>query len=58
MAEPRRIELTTVEPIAPEKEEKKEQITFRFSLTLTDSTERTCPEFSYTELLKNALVSA
>lgn len=54
--EPRRIELTPVD--ASDKEKKKEKLgkTVRFNLTLTESSEATCPEFSYAELLKNAYV--
>lgn len=55
--EPKRLELMTVGPVNEEKEGKKRIPTFRFNLTLTESTDRICPEFSYTELIKNALVS-
>ncbi|XP_077984598.1 uncharacterized protein LOC144439201 [Glandiceps talaboti] len=55
MAEPRRI-IPISAPTADQKEKtKKGEPTIRFSLTLTESTERTCPEFSYGELVKNAL---
>ena len=57
MEVPRRIELMPVAPIQ-KKETKKETVpTVRFNLDLTEPTEKTCPEFSYEELLRNALVS-
>ena len=55
--EVKRVELMQVEPAAQSKKDKKVLPTFRFNLTLTESTDKTCPEFSYTELMKNALVS-
>ncbi len=58
MAEPRRLEFTTIAPTQkPKKEVPCAPASQRFTLTLTDSTETTCPEFSYTELVKNAVVS-
>ena len=61
MGEPRRIELMpvdTVEEPKPEKKKaKKRAPTLRFDLALTESTERICPEFSYVELYKKAVVS-
>ena len=58
MVEPRRIDLTTLE--APNKDDKKDKQrpTLRFNLALTESNDKTCPEFSYVELLKNTLVSS
>ncbi|XP_070554503.1 ubinuclein-1-like isoform X2 [Ptychodera flava] len=55
MAEPRRIIPVSAEPTDNKEKTKKVDPTLRFSLTLTDSTEKTCPEFSYGELVKNAL---
>ncbi len=56
MEVPRRIELMPVAPV-PKKETKKTPQTIRFTLDLSESTDKTCPEFSYEELLRNALVS-
>ena len=55
--EAKRVELMPVAPATQPKKDKKVLPTFRFNLTLTESTDKTCPEFSYTELMKNALVS-
>ena len=55
--EPRRIELLPVVPQEKEKEKNKPTRTVRLKLTLTESCDTTCPEFSYTELVKNATVS-
>ena len=57
MAEPRRIELMPAEPPKPTTKKEKRTPAFRFRLSLTESTDKTCPEFSYAELLKNVLVS-
>ena len=57
MAEPRRIELKPATGFEKPKQEEKTAPTFRFTLSLSESTEKNCPEFSYVELLKNALVS-
>lgn len=56
--EPKRVELVSVGTINEEKKPKKRIPTLRFNLTLTDSTDKTCPEFSYSDLVKNALVSS
>ena len=55
--EPRRIELTTVTPKEDVEDEKKSPPSLRFRMQLGETTEKSCPEFSYTELMKNALVS-
>jgi hypothetical protein len=58
MAEPRRVQLTTVTPLEPSQKPKKvTKPSVRFNLVLTETTDKICPEFSFTELLKNALVS-
>ncbi|XP_006820512.1 uncharacterized protein LOC100370569 [Saccoglossus kowalevskii] len=58
MAEPRRIIPTSAwEPPKKEKEKRTEP-TLRFNVTLTESNPGTCPEFSYADLLKNALNKA
>lgn len=54
--EPRRIELSTVDTKEKEEKSKIAPPTLRFNLQLDETTEKTCPEFSYTELLNNALV--
>ena len=46
-----------VETVEKEKDKGKPRKTIRFNLTLTESSEEACPEFSYNELVKNALVS-
>ncbi|XP_013408380.1 ubinuclein-1-like isoform X3 [Lingula anatina] len=58
MAEAKRIQLTAVGPVQSKNKEKKEIPTLRFNLTLTKSTSKTCPEFSYTELTRNILNEA
>ncbi|XP_046572244.1 ubinuclein-1-like isoform X2 [Haliotis rubra] len=55
MAEPKRLEFKTITPTQKPKKKLSYPAADRFSLTLTDSTETTCPEFSYTELVKNAV---
>ncbi|XP_071086935.1 ubinuclein-1-like isoform X1 [Haliotis cracherodii] len=55
MAEPKRLEFKTITPTQKPKKKLSYPPADRFSLTLTDSTETTCPEFSYTELVKNAV---
>ncbi|XP_067663591.1 ubinuclein-1-like [Haliotis asinina] len=55
MAEPKRLEFKTITPTQKPKKKLSYPPSDRFSLTLTDSTETTCPEFSYTELVKNAV---
>ena len=57
MGEPRRIELVTVEATPKVKSSKKRRTTVRLEVEIGDSTDKTCPEFSYTELLKKHLVS-
>lgn len=53
----KRLQFTTVGP--PGKQDKKivTMKTHRFELDITDSTDTTCPEFFYTELLKTLPVS-
>lgn len=57
MEVPRRIELMPAAPIQKKETKKETPVTIRLTLDLTDPTEKTCPEFSYEELLRNALVS-
>lgn len=57
MEGPKRLPFTTLGP--PGKQEKKSVTpkTHRFDLDLTESTDTTCPEFFYTDLLKTIPVS-
>ena len=57
MEVPRRIELMPVAPIQKKETKKETAPTIRFNLDLAEPTEKTCTEFSYEELLRNALVS-
>ena len=57
MAEPRRVEFQTISTPKEEKKEKKRPVIPRFSLALGESTASTCPEFSFTELVKKEKVS-
>ncbi|XP_067120640.1 ubinuclein-1 isoform X2 [Centruroides vittatus] len=54
MAEPRRIPFDTVKSLAKEKKAKDQPPTQRFSLTLDESNDKTCPEYSYSDLMKTA----
>lgn len=54
MAEPRRIPFDTVKSLAKEKKAKDQPPTQRFSLTLDESNDKTCPEYSYSDLVKTA----
>ncbi|KAL3880126.1 hypothetical protein ACJMK2_032394, partial [Sinanodonta woodiana] len=53
MAEPKRLEFTTVGPTENEKKTKTILKTHRFVFSLTESNELTCPEYWYNELVKN-----
>ncbi|XP_041357577.1 ubinuclein-1-like isoform X2 [Gigantopelta aegis] len=55
MAETRRMEVTTITQGSKKKPKENPLTTHRFSLTLTNTTETTCPEFSFSDLTKNAL---
>jgi len=67
MSEAKRVPLQTLEFPEPlghaTKKEKKGNMgkqlapSFRFTLTLPESNEKTCPEFNYAQLLKSAEVS-
>ena len=57
MAEPRRVNLMPVEAPDVAKKDKKPSRVSRFSVALTESNDKSCPEFSYAELVKNSLVS-
>lgn len=57
MAEPRRVELKTITSTNGEKKDKICSLTQRFTLALGESTASTCPEFSFTELVKKEKVS-
>lgn len=57
MAEAKRIELTTVGPLKKDRKPKEDSPTYRFQLTLGESNEKTCPEYSYLQLLKTVRVS-
>ena len=55
--EHRRIELSSIQPKTKQDKSKKLPPTLRFDLELNEPTKDACPEFSYTELLKDVLVS-
>ncbi|KAL5012193.1 hypothetical protein ScPMuIL_010744 [Solemya velum] len=55
MAEPRRSPFTTIGPAGENEEEKLKDPTIRFDLNLFDTTETSCPEFSFADLMKDAL---
>ncbi|XP_011429640.3 ubinuclein-1 isoform X2 [Magallana gigas] len=55
MAEPKRLSFTTVTQAKETKPKKKDSKTVRLQLTLKPSTDTTCPEFFYTDLVKNEL---
>lgn len=56
MSEPRRLHFTTVGPMGKEKKKKSSSPpTLRFTLALRESNDKTCPEFWYADLMKNAL---
>jgi hypothetical protein len=57
MAEPKRIAVTQIGTVKPKEKREKRRFAHRFTLSLDRSTEKTCPEFSFNDLLKNALVS-
>ena len=57
MAEPRRIELMSIDEAPVAKKPRKKEPILRLELTLTESTDQTCPEFSYAELSKSKQVS-
>ncbi|XP_070196870.1 ubinuclein-1-like isoform X2 [Littorina saxatilis] len=52
MAEPRRVEFQTISTCKEDKKETKRVLIPRFTLALGESTATTCPEFSFTELVK------
>jgi hypothetical protein len=58
MADVRRVELKTLSASKEAKQEKKIKLVTRFSLVLAESTASTCPEFSFSGLLKKVKVSA
>lgn len=59
MSEPKRVPLQTLEFANAAKKDKGKQLlpSHRFTLTLLESNEKTCPEFDYAQLLKAAEVS-
>jgi hypothetical protein len=57
MAEPRIIHPVPMGPAGPKKKLEKIPKTLRFELTLQESTNHSCPEYSWIELLKKAAVS-
>ncbi|XP_062566626.1 ubinuclein-1-like isoform X2 [Saccostrea cucullata] len=58
MAEPKRLSFTTVTQTKEVKSKKKDPKTVRLELTLKPSTDTTCPEFFYTDLVKNELTDS
>ncbi|XP_033118164.1 ubinuclein-1-like isoform X2 [Anneissia japonica] len=55
MAERRRIIPSSVGPFIKQEEAKPKKPTLRFTLSLAESNERECSEFSFSQLMKNAL---
>ncbi|CAI9734854.1 Hypothetical predicted protein [Octopus vulgaris] len=56
MSDPRRLTFTTIGPMGKEKKKKSSlPPTMRFTLALRESNDKTCPEFSFADLMKNAL---
>ncbi|GAB1604543.1 ubinuclein-2-like [Argonauta hians] len=56
MSDPRRLSFTTIGPMGKEKKKKSSlPPTIRFTLALRESNDKTCPEFSFADLMKNAL---
>ncbi|XP_064608592.1 ubinuclein-2-like isoform X2 [Liolophura sinensis] len=55
MEEPRRLQFTTIGPSNREKKKQAPCQTIRINLDLTEANDDSCPEFSYVELLKNAV---
>ncbi|XP_014675864.1 PREDICTED: ubinuclein-1-like isoform X2 [Priapulus caudatus] len=55
MEPPRRIDLQTVPQSPSRKKEKKVRPTLRFNLTIGESTLESCPEISYTDLVRKAM---
>jgi len=57
MSESRRVQLISSIPAVTEKNEaEKPAATVRLVVTLAESTDVTCPEYSFVELVKNATV--
>ena len=56
MAESRRVELSSTLPVEDDKKKDIFTPTIRINLTLVESTDVSCPEFSYADLVKNAVV--
>ncbi|KAK3100720.1 hypothetical protein FSP39_024244 [Pinctada imbricata] len=54
MTEPKRMQLTTVAPKTDDKSAKNTTVTVRLDLTLVDSTDTSCSEFFYNDLVKKA----
>ncbi|XP_052795434.1 ubinuclein-2-like isoform X2 [Mya arenaria] len=52
MEGPKRLDFTTVGPVGTEQKKAPTPKTFRLVLDLSDSTDTTCPEFFYSELVK------
>ena len=55
--EPKRVNLVPVGPVQEPKKTEEIKRTYRFSVALTESTDKTCPEFSFHEMVKGLLVS-
>lgn len=58
MEEPKRVQFTTIGPNQKDQKKESPRKTVRFNLDLPATTDTACPEFSYSELLKNVSVSA
>ncbi|XP_013075009.2 ubinuclein-1-like isoform X1 [Biomphalaria glabrata] len=58
MLEMKRVELTSVQSPSKQKKVPKKKDTYRFTLSLSESTLTTCPEFSLADLIKNQRVTS
>jgi len=57
MSESRRVQLTSTIPATSDKKKPEKQApTVRLVVTLEETTDVTCPEFSFVELIKNSTV--
>lgn len=57
MEEPKRVQFTTIDNNQKDDKKPSPRKTVRFKLDLPATTDTTCPEFSFNELLKNVSVS-
>ena len=57
MAEVKRVQLKPCEKNKSDKKVKKQPKTYRITITLGESNSKTCPEYSFTDLIKSERVS-